>query len=111
MLQRCTSVLLATGAVKPLDAAAHKKIEAQIEGMAGQALRCLALAYKVSSHPNAAHGAAGGVHCTACVLKKHCVCMDKALRVYKKSTACVWIKHCVCMDKALRVYKKSTACV
>lgn len=76
VLQRCTSVLLATGAIKPLDAGARKKIEAQIEAMAGQALRCLALAFKVCTVDTLT---ACRVCCNTCAFMLPCACTCTAV--------------------------------
>jgi len=49
ILSRCTNILLASGKVVPLTKAGRDALESRVEVIAGQSLRCLALAYKTLS--------------------------------------------------------------
>ncbi|KAK9855774.1 hypothetical protein WJX84_009444, partial [Apatococcus fuscideae] len=46
MLQRCSHVMLADGTVEPLEQSVRSRLQSSIDGMAGDALRCLAFALK-----------------------------------------------------------------
>lgn len=47
VVERCSHVMLAGGAVKPMSATLRKSLHAAVDSMAEGALRCLALAQKV----------------------------------------------------------------
>lgn len=100
MLQRCTSVLLSTGAIKPLDAGARKKIESQIEAMAGQALRCLALAYKVCLASVLMVLCVGSSNCSLCEdpASDHCTIMCLLLCICCRVLVCS-SSHCVAFNQ------------
>ena len=51
VLERCTSVMLAGGAVKPITPALKASLLAAVDRMAEEALRCLVLAQKVRIMP------------------------------------------------------------
>ena len=49
VVERCSHMMLAGGAVKPLSESLRKQLLASVDSMAEGALRCLALAQKVST--------------------------------------------------------------
>ena len=74
VIERCSTIMLASGAVKPMTAPLRQALLASVDSMAEGALRCLALAQKVCSSQSTSHHArqrqsvgtvpAQAVHCT-----------------------------------------------
>ena len=68
VVERCSHMMLAGGAVKPMSAALRKALYASVDSMAEGALRCLALAQKVDEDPSSNTSTQTLAVCTACAV-------------------------------------------